>query len=76
MSKEALALAKEIGEHFGEFWQSEDTGKFLIDNGDKVFVYDSIEELLLDWEATLVEADAATGGTDWKDVIAYIQTIK
>ena len=45
-------LAREIGCYFGDYF--EENHQFCIDNGEKVFRYDTVDVLLKDWVDTLV----------------------
>lgn len=47
-----LNMAKKIGEYFGDYVESD--GKFSIDNGEREFVYDTVDELLADWLETVL----------------------
>lgn len=65
-------LCKEIGNWFGDFFK--ENGKLCIDNHEKIFKYNTEDELLIDWLDTLIEADKATGDDYFVDVITFIQT--
>lgn len=47
-----LQMARDIGEYFGDYVKSD--GKFSIDNGEREFVYDNVDELLADWLETVI----------------------
>lgn len=47
------ALCADIGNFFGKYF--EENGYYGIDNGEKVFLYESPDALLVDWVDTLVE---------------------
>lgn len=68
-----LAMAKDIGNYFGIFFMWEnpvnpEKKRFYIDNDDKVFVYTSLDELLIDWLGTLKESDE-----DWDEYVFFIE---
>lgn len=70
---ETKALCKEIGDCFGDYF--EENNQFCIDNGEKVFRYDSEKELLTDWVDTLVSQHISCGGEsggNWSDEITFI----
>lgn len=51
-----LALCKKTGETFGVFYNND---KFIIDNGEQEFIYDTPDDLLADWVETLIEQHIA-----------------
>lgn len=53
-------LCKQIGDFFGTYF--EENGQYCIDNGAKVFRYDTHDALLADWVDTLVENHHDTAG--------------
>lgn len=68
-----LAMAKDIGNYFGVFmmWENPtnpEKKRFYIDNEDEVFVYTSLDELLINWLDTLKESDE-----DWDEYIFFIE---
>lgn len=66
-------LCKEIGDFFGVYFEM--NGKFCIDNGEKVFQYDTPEALLTDWVTTLVMHQQAVEGDpsgNWEAEIQFI----
>lgn len=68
-----LAMAKDIGNYFGVFmmWENPanpDKKRFYIDNEDEVFVYTSLDDLLINWLDTLKESDE-----DWDEYIFFIE---
>lgn len=68
-----LALCREIGSFFGDFY--EDSGQLCIDNGEKVFRYNTPEGLLKDWLDTLIWHQHDTAGDpsgSWEQVICFI----
>lgn len=78
---EKLQMARKIGEYFGDY--TEDNGKFSIDNGEKVFSYNTVEELLADWldtvlanhhDAYYIEENRLEGDS-WEKEIVFIYTI-
>ena len=46
-------LCKEIGSFFGDYFEK--NGQLCIDNGEKIFRYNTADDLLKDWVDTLVE---------------------
>jgi hypothetical protein len=68
-----LIMAKDIGNYFGIFFMWENPAnpekkRFYIDNEDEVFVYSSLDELLINWLDTLKESDE-----DWDEYIFFIE---
>jgi hypothetical protein len=68
-----LAMAKDIGNYFGVFMMWENPAnpekkRFYIDNEDEVFVYTSLDELLINWLGTLKESDE-----DWDEYVFFIE---
>lgn len=51
-------------------WGVTDEGKFFLNNGEEIFLYDSLDDALLDWMETLTEND----NQDWATAIEYIKT--
>ena len=66
------ALSRVIGEFFGAY--KAEKGKFIIDNGERIFEYESAEALLRDWLSTLVESQKC-GSSDWSAEIAFIESL-
>lgn len=48
-----IEVAEEIGNYFGDFFEEND--QFCIDNGERIFRYDDVDSLLVDWLDTLIE---------------------
>lgn len=69
----AAAYCKEVGEWFGHHTELSD-GSVLIDNGQDVFSYDTPEEMLIDWEETLLES-YRTDGTNWDRIFEFIYAV-
>ncbi len=66
-------IAREIGDFFGRYFEEDQC--YCIDNGDEIFRYDSIKELLTDWVDTLVDHQHSTDGDpsgDWDEKIIFI----
>ena len=62
-------LLKEIGCWYGNY--KKEDGKYIIDNGEKLFVYDNVQEGLIDWLGTLEEDDCM----DWSKEIELIKSL-
>lgn len=63
------ALCKEIGNNYGNYF--EENNKLCIDNGEKIFRYNTEKELLVDWIDTLIEETLANG-FNWNNEIEFI----
>lgn len=66
-------LCKEIGQCFGTYWMEGEL--HCIDNGDEVFRYKTLEELLGDWVETLIHQHIASdgdGGANWEEEVKFI----
>lgn len=50
-------------------WGVTDDGKFFLNIGEEIFVYDSLDDALLDWLETLEESN----DFDWSSAIDYIK---
>lgn len=73
MSWTVEALCKEIGDNFWGY--HEENGRYGIDNGEKIYWYNSKEELLEDWADTLVlqhHDSCGTDGTNWEDAVKFV----
>lgn len=75
LEKEKRKLCEEIGNFFGEFKESD--GQLCIDNGEKVFRYNTPDELLIDWLDTLIEnhhdmQGSGNPGDSWEKEILFI----
>ena len=64
-------LCMEIGKHYGEYF--EENNQLCIDNGEKIFRYNTEAELLTDWIDTLIE-ETLSEGSNWNDEIEFIVT--
>lgn len=62
-------LCKEIGNNYGKYF--EENNRLCIDNGEKIFRYDTEKELLVDWVDTLIEETLADG-FNWNNEIEFI----
>lgn len=62
-------LLKEIGYWYGDY--KEENGKYILNNGLESFVYENVEDGLIDWLATL-EEDI---DTDWSKEIEFIKSL-
>lgn len=65
-------LAQDIGQFFGCYF--EEDGMVCIDNGDEVYEYETVDDLLADWVDTLVESqyDGAPPSCCWEKEIVFI----
>lgn len=73
MNEKVKALCHEIGDIFGRYF--EENGQVCIDNGEKVFRYNSEKDLLTDWVDTLVSQHLACNGEsggNWEDAVTFI----
>ena len=73
IEKEKRDLCQEIGNFFGHYF--EENGQLCIDNGEKVFRYNTPDELLADWVDTLIEnhLDNLDSPSDsWEKEILFI----
>ena len=73
MKKKMYNLCEYIGDWYGQFFMED--GKYCINNYQKVFKYDSMKELLIDWLGTL-ECDMEDNGTNWTKEIKFIKFLK
>ena len=69
---EKILMASDFGNWYGVFKINRKTGSYCIDNGEKVFEYKDIDDLLIDWRETLVQDDTV----DWSSYIDVIDNIK
>ena len=73
MENKMKSLCEEIGSCFGDFF--EENNQLCIDNGEKIFRYDTAKELLSDWVETLVYQHHSCNGEDgcnWEYEIRFI----
>lgn len=73
MVKDIRTLCKDIGDYFGDYF--EEDNQLCIDNGEKIFRYNTEKELLLDWVDTIVSHHHSCGGKDgsnWDAEVAFI----
>lgn len=75
LENEKIKLCQQIGNFFGRYF--EENGQLCIDNEEKVFTYNSADELLIDWVDTLVEnhRDTFAYGSpndSWEKEIVFI----
>lgn len=69
-----MRYAQEIGSYYGHFFLDAETDELCINNGEQTFRYDSAEELLIDWEGTLIR-DSFDNDIDWDEVLEYIDKL-
>lgn len=75
------SMAIKIGSYFGDF--SESVDKYSIDNGEKIFSYNTVDELLADWLETVLAnhhdayyiEENRLEGDSWEKEIVFIYTI-
>lgn len=72
----AIEIAETIGNYFGKYYveTTEEGVKYCIDNGDRIYKYDTILELFLDWIDFLKENQTSIGeGNSWEKEIQFIE---
>ena len=65
-------LCREIGNFFGVFYTEREM--IYIDAGDKVYQYNTYEELLLDWVDALIKSQKSGNG-NWEKEIEFIRSL-
>ena len=68
-------LLREVGNWYGDFWM--ENGKYMINNREQIFCYDTPEEGLIDWLDTMIESNEDEDVVTWgEEEIAFVEALK
>lgn len=68
-------LLREVGNWYGDFWI--ENGKYMINNRERIFCYDTPEEGLIDWLETMIESNEDEDVLTWgEEEIAFVKALK
>ena len=71
----AEELLKEVGDWYGSF--RTENGKYILNNREKEFIYDTPEEGLIDWLDTMYDSNEDEDVETWsKEEIAFVEALK
>lgn len=71
----AEELLKEVGNWYGSFRM--ENGKYILNNRERDFCYDTAEEGLIDWLDTMYDSNEDEDVETWsKEELAFIESLK
>lgn len=71
----AEELLKEVGDWYGSFRM--ENGKYILNNREKDFVYDTPEEGLIDWLDTMYDSNEDEDVETWsKEELEFVESLK